>query len=231
MKQALDFRFVVGSVVGLLTGLGAASASAEDVSGRDIAASVQTFYGKTSGLKARFVQVYVNKLYNKTYRSSGDVTFLKPGKMRWDYGKPKGKTIATDGKRLVMYEPRTEDEPAQCITQPMGKHQLPQAFSFLTGTGNLARDFHLRKLAVKDARVGFALELRPKEDNPRYERLIFYVAPQKGGTPSGVVRRVLILDAAGNRNRFDFSKVTWNPKVKKSAFGFKPPKSVRCVTP
>ncbi|NIR32822.1 MAG: outer membrane lipoprotein carrier protein LolA, partial [Gammaproteobacteria bacterium] len=56
------------------------------------------------------------------------------------------------------------------------------------------------------------LELRPRTPSPHYERILFYVM-KRNNRPTGVVRRVLIVDAAGNRNRFDFSNMQWNPRT------------------
>jgi outer membrane lipoprotein carrier protein len=46
-----------------------------------------------------------------------------------------------------------------------------------------------------------------------------------------VVQRVLIIDAAGNRNRFDFSKLKFNRDVPDKRFSYRPPKGTDKVTP
>ncbi|MCA9581013.1 MAG: outer membrane lipoprotein carrier protein LolA, partial [Myxococcales bacterium] len=59
---------------------------------------------------------------------------------------------------------------------------------------------------------------------------LFYVM-KKDGRTTGVVRRVLIVDAAGNRNRFDFFDFEWDPKVSADRFRFSPPPGTRRVKP
>ena len=49
---------------------------------RNVAAAVQSFYDQTKDVSATFHQTYVNKLYQRTDRSSGRVVFKKPGMMR-----------------------------------------------------------------------------------------------------------------------------------------------------
>lgn len=197
-----------------------------------VAASVQTFYEQTTGVAARFRQSYYYKLYDRYDRSQGRVTFLKPGMMQFRYARPNGKTITSNGEKLWVFEPGGENESAQCIEQNISEHQLPRAFSFLTGEGELAEDFNFRLLDSERHRYedGYVLELRPKEDSPHYDRILFYI-PRQEGRPSGIVRRVLIVDPSGNRNRFDFSSMEWNPEITAEAFDYSPPRGVSCAQP
>ena len=197
-----------------------------------VAGAVQAFYNQTKGVRTSFYQTYFNKLYDNYDRSRGTVTFAKPGKMRWDYARPNGKVIATDGSTLTMYSPGDEGENGQCFRRQMSQSQLPAAFSFLTGTGRLEEDYTFRLLdaARQGYDEGYVLELTPRTPSPHYERILFYVM-KRNDRPTGVVRRVLIVDAAGNRNRFDFSNMEWNPATTGATFRFSPPGGVRCVRP
>ena len=65
-------------------------------------------------------------------------------------------------------------------------------------------------------------------------------AALKGSVPSsprhcakraGIVQRVLIIDAAGNRNRFDFSQLKFNREVADKRFEYRPPKGTERVNP
>jgi outer membrane lipoprotein carrier protein len=190
---------------------------------------VQSFYDQTTDVSASFFQTYVNKLYGRTDRSKGQVVFKKPGKMRWDYAKPNGKVIVADGQRLLIYEPGEADEPAQVIEQAVTQAQLPQAMSFLMGVGRLENDFTFRLLdAAKQGGGGTdVLELTPKRPSGHFVRLLFYV--EKRAELRGLVRRLLIIDAEGNRNRFDFSGLKFNGKVGDETFRWQPPAGTRRV--
>ncbi len=194
-----------------------------------VAASVQSFYDQTTDVRASFYQTYVHKLYKRTDRSKGTVVFKKPGKMRWDYAKPNGKVIVSNGKRLTIYEPGDEGDKGQVIDKAITQDQLPQAMAFLMGTGRLEEDFTFRLLDAKKQGYarGHVLELRPKEPTPHYDRLLFYV--EKSDALKGLVRRLLIIDRDGNRNRFDFSKLKFNTKVTERSFNWKPPAGTRRV--
>ncbi|MDD9947675.1 MAG: outer membrane lipoprotein carrier protein LolA [Myxococcales bacterium] len=194
-----------------------------------VAASVQAFYDQTQDVSAQFRQMYVHRLYNRTERSHGQVVFKKPGKMRWDYGQPNGKIIVADGQRVRIFEPGQEGEPDQVLEQRMSAHQLPQAMAFLMGTGRLENDFNFRLLDAGEAGFpsGHILELRPKEPTPHYVRVLFYVDSRPA--VRGLVRRLIVIDADGNRNRFDFDKLRFNSGVTDQPFAWRPPAGTRRV--
>lgn len=196
---------------------------------RLVAASVQTFYDQTRDVNASFHQTYVNKLYQRTDRSHGRVVFKKPGKMRWDYAEPNGKVIVSDRDRLLVYEPGDAGEKGQVIEQAISRAQLPAAMAFLTGVGRLVDDFTFRLL--DSAREGFTggdvLELRAKVPSPHYDRILFYVESRP--EVRGLVRRLVIIDAEGNRNRFDFTEMKFNAGVADAVFRWAPPAGTRRV--
>ncbi|MEY4579547.1 MAG: hypothetical protein RL701_4250 [Pseudomonadota bacterium] len=193
-------------------------------------AAVQTFYDQTRDIAADFAQTYVNKLYDRTDRSRGHVVFKKPGKMRWDYAKPNGKVIVANGGKFLMFEPGDEpSDKGQVFEQTFAQSDLTQAMSFLLGTGKLADDFDAKLLdaAHEGFVTGQVLELRPKKASPHFDRLLFFV--ENTASVRGLVRRLVIVDAAGNRNRFDFSAFKFNAGTPESTFEWRPPADARRV--
>jgi outer membrane lipoprotein carrier protein len=208
----------------------AAAPSADIDAARQVAASVQSFYDQTKDLSASFFQTYVNKIYDRTDRSQGRVMFKKPGRMRWDYAKPNGKIIVAGAGKLTVFEPGDEPgDQGQVLEQAFSDTDLPQAMAFLMGTGRLAEDFDFKLLdaAREGYPKGHVLELNPRKPNPHFDRLLFYVDT----TPSlrGLVRRLVIIDSTGNRNRFDFSEFKFNAGTPDSTFSWKPPANARRV--
>ncbi|HKU41686.1 MAG TPA: outer membrane lipoprotein carrier protein LolA [Polyangiales bacterium] len=197
---------------------------------RQIAATVQSFYDQTRDLSASFYQTYVNKVYDRTDRSSGKVTFKKPGRMRMDYAKPNGKIIVAGAGKITVYEPGdAPDEPGQVLEQNFNETDLPQAMAFLMGTSRLAEDFDFKLLdaAREGYPAGQVLELKPRKPNPHFDRLLFYV--ETAANLRGLVRRLVIVDSTGNRNRFDFSQFKFNSGTPDSTFTWKPPANARRV--
>jgi outer membrane lipoprotein carrier protein len=220
---------LVAFVQPVAPGVAQGSAAPPSTDPRAVAGAVQAFYDQTQDVSATFFQTYVNKLYQRTDRSSGRVVFKKPGKMRWDYDKPNGKVIVSNGSKLLVYEPGEAGEQGQVVEQAIGQAQLPQAMAFLMGTGKLEDDFTFRLLDAQ--REGYAagdvLELRPKQPTPHFDRILFYV--ERTPALRGLVRRLLIIDANGNRNRFDFSALKFNSNVGEQTFEWRPPQGTRRV--
>src|SRR5688572_5609071 len=65
---------------------------------------VQKFYDATSSFQSDFVQVFLVKAYNTKKSSAGTVTFVKPGKMDWNYTTPKDNRVVSDGNELKVYD-------------------------------------------------------------------------------------------------------------------------------
>ncbi len=214
---ALDVRIATANP-------GAAKAAADQgPSAEDIADRVQSFYDKTKTFKAGFKQRYKVKAYGKVKNSKGEVAFKKPGQMSWRYHN-NGNRVVSDGKKLKVYE----KENNQMYEQSVEKSQYPAALAFLVGDGNLRKSFKLRKLDAKRMKYegGWVLEGKPKDPTPAYQRMILYV---DGKTHH--VRRVLLLDAQGNVNRFTFYEPSVNTTIEPTEFAFTPPAGTKVVRP
>jgi outer membrane lipoprotein carrier protein len=200
----------------LATGGGSAGAEA-------IADRVQAFYDKSRTFQAEFKQRYTIKAYNRTKDSHGKVAFEKPGKMSWRYTS-NGNRVVSDGKLLKVYE----EENKQMYEQAVEKSQYPAALSFLVGDGNLKKAFKLRKLDAAKANFpgGHVLLAEPKDPTPAYQKMLLYV-----DAATNQVRRVMLIDAQGNRNRFDFQKPVVNQGVEKGEFAFTPPRGTKVIRP
>lgn len=190
----------------------------------EIASKIQTVYNETKSFSATFNQVYKVRAHGTTKKSAGRVIFSKPGKMSWTYDAPNGNRVVSDGKLLKVFE----KENNQYFEQSVEKSQYPAALSFLMGEGDLTKSFELKALDAATLKFegGYVLEGTPKEETPAYRKVIFYV-----DSSTSQVRRVVIVDAQGNQNRFDFSAPKVNESVDEKTFAFTPPDGVQTVKP
>lgn len=213
----------VASAAFVLTSVATVQAApdANELTAEDIGQRVQAFYDKTTSFRASFEQRYLIKATGIEKKSNGDVIFEKPGKMSWRY-KNNGNRVVSDGHFIRVYE----RDNRQMFESEMGKTPYPAALAFLVGDGKLLTSFTLRKLDARQMKFegGWVLEAKPKEASPAYQTMLLYV---DGSTAQ--VRRVLLLDAQGNRNRFDFSKPSVNAKVQPGEFSFVPPTGTQVV--
>jgi outer membrane lipoprotein carrier protein len=188
-----------------------------------IAQNVQSFYDRATTYQADFKQRYTIYAYNRTKDSSGTVVFAKPGKMRWTYS-TNGNVVVSDGKEIKIYE----QENKQMYLQKVDKTQYPAALSFLMGKGSLKQAFVLSSLDPEqlEFKGGYVLLGTPKDPTPAYQKILFYV-----DATTFQVRRVLLIDAQKNRNRFDFEKTRVNDTIKKDTFAFAPPAGTNTIRP
>ena len=109
------------------------------------------------------------------------------------------------------------------FVQPVTNTEYPGALSFLMGRG-LRPSF---TFAVHDKAKfagGPVLLGTPRVPTPYYQNVIFYVDKiLLAKSDPGTVRRVLILDAQGNKNRFDFEGATHPASIDPGEFLFSPP--------
>jgi outer membrane lipoprotein carrier protein len=189
-----------------------------------IAARVQAFYNQTKTFQADFKQEYYIKLHDQRRTSAGRVAFEKPGKMSWKYDQPNGNRVVSDGRLLKIYE----SENQQMFEQPVDRSQYPAALAFLMGQGELLKSFTLRLLDPSAVKFegGWVLEGTPTDPTPAYQKVLLYV-----DSATSQVRRVLILDAQGNHNRFDFNNPLVNLPVSPFEFSFSPPAGTQIVRP
>jgi outer membrane lipoprotein carrier protein len=187
-----------------------------------IAERVQALYDSSKTYQARFEQTYTIKVQNVKKVSTGLVAFEKPGKMSFRYDKPVGNRAVSDGKTIKVYESDNQ----QMFVTKVKMSQYPAALAFLMGKGRLEHDFNLKLLDPARMKMegGYVLECVPKEATPAYQKVLLYVDGQ-----TTQVRRVLILDAQGNKNRFDFTSPVVNKELPKDEFDFTPPEGTTIV--
>jgi outer membrane lipoprotein carrier protein len=215
--------FVFGASFARADNAAPPAGDAETVSATELADRVQGFYDKSQTFRAEFKQRYYVAAYRKTKDSHGSVVFQKPGKMSWRYTN-NGNRVVSDGKRIKVFEKDNK----QMYEQGIEKSQYPAALSFLLGGAKLKKEFQLKKLDARKLKYegGYVLLAIPKETTPAYQSLLLYV---DAGTYQ--VRRVLMIDAQQNRNRFDFVAPVVNQPVDPNEFIFHPPVGTRIIKP
>ncbi len=184
--------------------------------GTEVLARVQAFYEKTTDYRASFRQVVTTRSPRRTFTRSGTVFFKKPGMMRWDYKIPDEVYYVSDGEVLWSYEV----EEGVAYRLPLWRSDLFEALRFLTGAGDLTRDF--------DADIGRPTEsglvpvrLKPKGDERMFRSVTLFVDPGTGET-----RETEVVDPAGNVSHLWFRGASYGPLPAKG-FEFRPPEGVR----
>ena len=141
------------------------------------------------------------------------------------YDAPNKNRIVSDGTTLKVYI--AEDN--QMIEKPVEKSQYPGAFGFLMGNGiSSSFTFTINEKAVyKDGPV---LQGKPTAPTPDYEAATFFINKEKlDKSDPGAVARVSLVDAQGNKNRFDLDGASQPATIDPSEFTFTAPPGTNII--
>lgn len=190
-------------------------------SANEVASQIDTIFQPKKTFSAKFKQEHTQKVSGTVKKSTGVVFVEKPNKISFRYDPPNKNRIVSDGAEIKIYIA----EDSTMFIQPVAGHQMPGAMAFIMGNGLLPSfNFTFNEKAKKSWPAGPVLNGTPRQATPNYESCFFYVEDallQK--KDPGVIRRVLILDAQGNKNRFDFEESTQPASIDPSEFVFSPP--------
>jgi outer membrane lipoprotein carrier protein len=189
----------------------------------EIADRVEATHVELTTFRASFRQRYIVTAHGRQKDSTGSVSFARPNKTSWRYAN--GNRVVFDGQLLQIY-----DLASQQVYEPLTrKSQHAVALSFLTDRGNWRGNYYFSKLSSTQLRypTGHVLLGRPFEP-PRagdlYEKALFYVDAK-----TFHIRRVVVTDAASNRNTIDFSSLEANPSLPPDEFVFSPPPGTQVI--
>ena len=208
--------------VAALLGASIAAAPAAPESAADVAREVQRRYDTIRDFSADFVHAYEGGVLRKKVTERGTVQIKKPGRMRWEYTAPEKKTFVADGTQIYSYIPADR----QVIVSPMpAADQATTATLFLTGKGNLTRDFAVSVGQLAGAPAGTTvLRLVPNQAERDYETLFLAVDPQ-----SYQIRALSAADRQGGRSTFTFSGIKENTGLADKIFTFRIPRGADVV--
>jgi outer membrane lipoprotein carrier protein len=181
----------------------------------EVAASLQRKYDSIRDFSADFTQEAESGVLRKKLVEQGTVLIKKPGKMRWTYRQPEEKIFVSDGTTMYMSVPADK----QVIVSPVpAEDEATTAVLFLTGKGNLTRDF-----AVRYAEGGtpdtYSLMLQPKLAQRDYDWLQLVV-----DRTTLQIRVLTAADKQGTRSTFRFSNFKENVGLSDKVFTFSIPR-------
>jgi outer membrane lipoprotein carrier protein len=129
--------------------------------GKRLLDSVQKNYAGIDVLNGSFRQDSYVAALDEGEVSSGEMWFGKPGKMRWVYREPRDQIVVINEETLWMYQQDKNQVLIDDITQVLLSN-LPVLF--MTGVGNLSRDFDFK--GACRGTDGVVLTLQPRTSAP-----------------------------------------------------------------
>jgi outer membrane lipoprotein carrier protein len=169
------------------------------IPGARIAESLRAAYERVNTFRAAFRQSYAGGR-----GITGWVIFRRPGQFAFRY--ENGNRVVSNGELVKVYDKKNN----RMFEQLVEASQYPAVLSFLLRQASLEQWFELSELDPTrfSFQGGLVLQARPREASRAYRKMLLYI---DGATYE--VRRVLLLDEQGNRNRFDFSRVRVNHPI------------------
>ena len=183
----------------------------------DLAARIQTRYATVRDFTADFAQRETSPLLPKPVLERGTVKVKKPGRMRWTYATGDRNETVSDGT-TVHYYFRAD---RHVTTAPLpADNEASTALLFLTGRGNLSRDF-TPTLPADQPAGEWRLELRPRTPQSDFEVLTLEV-----DRTSLAFRGLIVTDAQGGTSAFRFTAMRENVGLADREFMFTVPRGV-----
>lgn len=178
----------------------------------ELAQRLQTRYATIKDFRADFTQTERGSVLRTVQTESrGTVRVKKPGRMWWDYQKPTRQALVADGATLFYYN--ASDRSGVRSPMPTGT-DLSAAVLFLTGRGDLTRDFTptLSSTAPADE---WHLTLTPKVRQEDFAQLTLHV--DRG---SLAFRGLQFRDHVGSENTIRFTNLRENVGLADADFRF-----------
>jgi outer membrane lipoprotein carrier protein len=144
------------------------------------------------------------------------MSFIRPGRFRWEYTHPYSQLIVGDGTRLWSYD----KELNQVVVKPQGQVLGSSPAALLAGDNSLERNFTLGEAGVADD-VEW-LEAIPRTNESGFERV-------RIGFKSGLPQAMEVRDNFGQTTLLRFSAFERNPNLAADSFRFTPPKEADVV--
>jgi len=164
-----------------------------------------------------FVQSYAPAGFPDTTPETGTLTIQAPASLRFDYDGSEGKVYTFDGKAARQYVAADQQIVLKTLTAAE-KARLP--LLFLQPAAEILDRFAAAARPAANGLVDLTL-------TPRAEGDLRSVAAL--ATPTGEIKRLVVLDAEGNRTTFTFTNRAARKKRPASDFALVPPKGTRVV--
>ena len=181
----------------------------------ELARRLQAHYDTVRDFTADFTHHYRGGVLRQSLTEHGRVRIKKPGRMDWIYTSPEKKEFVSDGSKVYSY---LAAENVVYVTDLPPEDQASTALLFLTGRGNLVRDF--RPAVPPDQPKGaWQIDLTPKTADAQFTFLTITVDPA-----TLALRSVSSTDAEGGISTFEFTHLRENVGLSDGQFTFKIPR-------
>jgi outer membrane lipoprotein carrier protein len=191
--------------------------AASDPPPAEILRTIQRAYRDSPGLVARFSQVVTSRSLPAPQREEGTLYLKPPGKMRWEYSRPRGKLAITDGVKATLYLP---EDRAVLMGPVKDLEGSALTARLLGGSASLEEEFRAEaQRSSGDARV-WVLSLSPRTGDFPYDSVTVEASQD------GWIQSIRLLDPLGNQIEYRFERIRSDKNLPEKLFRFDVPRGV-----
>jgi outer membrane lipoprotein carrier protein len=195
--------------------------AAQDPPPAEIVRAIQRTYRESSGMVTRFTQVVESPMLPAPQTEEGVLYLKPPGKMRWEYSRPKGKLAITDGVKATLYLP---EDRAVLIGPVKDLEGSALTTRLLGGGASIDEEFRVEaKRSPADA-GRWILTLSPRAAEFPYDSVT--VEASEGG----LIHSIRLLDPLGSRIEYRFDRIRPEKNLAEKLFQFEIPRGVEIQT-
>ena len=163
-------------------------------------------------------------------------------KFHWQYDSPTTQRIVSDGETMWVYLPENS-QVIQSDIEQINQADQNDPMAFLTGLGNLSRDFTIDWATPdQDDEGNYVLVMTPRRASPLINKLVIVVdhyaverylnrRAERPGDLWFPIRSTTVYDPSGNSTIIEFSNLHVNQGIPDATFVFIMPAGVQVVRP
>lgn len=161
-------------------------------------------------------------------------------KFHWQYDSPTTQKIVSNGTTMWVYLPEN-NQVIESNLELVNKADQSDPMAFLTGLGNLSRDFSISwAMPQQDTEGNYVLQMTPRQSSALIGKLVIVVDRHaverfhnrdKAKRPWFPIRSTTVYDPSGNSTVIQFSNLSVNHGIPDTVFDFIVPEGVQVVRP
>lgn len=193
----------------------------------EVARKVMSVYSEMKTYKAEFTIEP-----DSGRKMTGTAYYQNPGKLNFDFSRPGGDRMVSDGKTLWIYISRLNIAGKQDLTLEAKDEKGKPIFSVMPGAGlnRLFRKYHYRfdsqtQPRSIDGKETYVLDLVQKEKIGGFETMVLYIDAE-----SYLVRKSVATDGRGRKTAVSFQNPVINPPLDGTLFQYRPEDNTRIVS-
>lgn len=194
-------------------------AKSSSLSASSTLTKIRAAYATPGSVSCTFVQTYAPAGFAATSPETGKLVLQAPDRVRFDYDGPEGKVFTFDGTAGRQYVAADRQLVVKRLA-PGDRERLP--IVFLESTEALLARYDAAETPGENGLV--EITLAPKKPGSLRSASLLAVAA------TGEVKRLVLLDTAGNRTTFTFTQKMSGAKRPESDFALAPPEGTKILT-